>query len=375
MRVLIASDSFGGTLSARAACDAIAAGWRLGAPHDDLALLPLSDGGPGFLAAIATLPEAKLRQVSVRSPLGGDVQAQLCQITETVYLESAQACGRQLIDDSNSRGVREGSTFGVGQLVLLASKIDGIKRIVVGLGGSGTNDGGAGLLAALGGEPAGELVHGGVGLSALPSIDLQEARRRLVGIEIIIATDVDNPLIGPQGASEVYAPQKGASAADVVELEAGLTHFATITDLGLAKAVGAGAAGGLAFGLMLLGGRRVSGIEMIAEALDFQGAIAAADLVITGEGTFDWQSLRGKVIAGVAHFSAKYGKPVVVIAGQVHCARREFMALGVESAYAVAETPSEIEASLADPSGTLARRAEAVAKTWSPQRRAPIAEG
>lgn len=366
MRVLIASDSFGGTLSAQAACDAIAAGWRRGAPPDDLTLLPLSDGGPGFSAVIATLPTAQARSVLVRSPLGVDVEAEIIQIGDAVYLESAQACGRALIDESNSLGVRQGSTFGVGQLVSEALKIDGIKKIVIGLGGSGINDGGAGLLAALGGEPRDLLLGGGIGLANLPRVDLRETRSRFADIELIIATDVDNPLLGPQGASEVYAPQKGASASEVTELEAGLAHFAAMTDPHLAKAPGAGAAGGLAFGLMLLGARRISGIEMIAEAVDLPGAIAAADLVITGEGSFDWQSLRGKVISGVAHFSAKYGKPVVVIAGQVHVARREFMALGVESAYAVAETPAEIEASFADPSGSLARRAEAVARTWSP---------
>lgn len=366
MRVLIASDSFGESLSAEEACEAIARGWRRGAPHDELAIQPLSDGGPGYLNVVATLPNAMLWPVSVRGPLGVEVDAQLCQIGETIYLESAQACGRNLVDDTKSIGVREGSTFGVGQLVLAALKIDGVKKIVVGLGGSGTNDGGAGALSALGAEPAEGLDRGGIGLSNLPTIDLKAAVEKFDGIELIIATDVDNPLLGPQGASEVYAPQKGASAKDVSELEASLTHFAEMTNPDVAREAGAGAAGGLGFGMMLVGARRISGIEMIAEAVDLPRAIAAADLVITGEGSFDWQSLRGKVIAGVAHFSAKSGRPVVVIAGQVHCARREFMALGVESAYAVAETPAEIEASFADPGGSLARRAEAVARTWSP---------
>jgi glycerate kinase len=371
MRVLIASDSFGGTLSAHDACQAIATGWRNAAPHDHLTLLPLSDGGPGFLSVMSSLPITKTWQVSVRSPLGGEVEAQIAQVGQTVYLESAQACGRYLTDETESRGVRQGSTFGVGQLLAHALKSDDVKRIVVGLGGSGTNDAGAGLLAALGAEPCELLSLGGVGLLNVTTVDLEGVRSRFADIDLLIATDVDNPLLGPQGATEVYGPQKGASAADIVELEAALTHFVAITNPELALIAGSGAAGGLAFGLMLLGGRRVSGIEMVAEALNLQGAIDQCDLVITGEGTFDWQSLRGKVIAGVAHFAAKYGKPVVVIAGQVHVARREFMALGVESAYPVAESQAEITASLADPTRALVRRAESVARTWSPGRESP----
>ncbi len=347
----------------------MAIGWKVGAPHDDLTLLPLSDGGPGFLAAIAASaygPNVEIRNFRVRAPLGAEVDAQLCQVNETVYLESAQVCGLNLVGGSGSRAVREGSTFGVGQLLIEALKRDGVKRIVIGLGGSGTNDGGAGLLAALGCEPGPMLTGGGIALGKLPKIDLTEVRDRFAGVELIIATDVDNPLLGPSGASAVYAPQKGAKALDVTELETALTYFAAMTEPIVARVAGAGAAGGLGFGLMLLGAKRISGIEMIAEALDLSGAIAAADLVVTGEGSFDWQSMRGKVIAGVAHFAARHGRPVVVIAGQVHCARREFMALGVESAYAVSETSAEIKASLADPTGALIRRAESVARTWSP---------
>jgi glycerate kinase len=365
MRVLIASDSFGGTLSAQGACEAIAAGWRSAAPHDAVTLLPLSDGGPGFLSAMSSLPMAKTWQVRVCSPLGDEVDAQLVQVADTVYLESAQACGRQFTNDSGSSVVRRGSTFGVGQLLDHALKVPDVKKIVIGLGGSGTNDAGAGLLAAIGCESE-SLTGGGVGLLNAATVDLEGVRRRFAGIELLIATDVDNPLLGAQGATEVYGPQKGATAADIIELEAALTHFAAITNPQLALAPGAGAAGGLAFGLLLVGARRVSGIELVAQALNLDRAIAQSDLVITGEGSFDWQSLRGKVIAGVAHFAAKHGKPVVVIAGQVQVARREFMALGVESAYAVAENQAEIDASLADPARSLLRRAESVARTWSP---------
>lgn len=368
MRVLIASDSFGGTLSARGACQAIARGWKNAAAHDEVKLLPLSDGGPGFLEVLSCLPEIRTWQFKVRSPLGTEVDAQISLVGQTAYLESAQACGRSLINDRVSGGVRAGSTFGVGQLLTHAIEIEGVKRVVVGLGGSGTNDAGAGLLAALGAQPQEALSRGGIGLINLPNIDLARVRERCSEVELLIATDVDNVLLGSQGATQVYAPQKGATPADVVDLEAALSNFAAKTDPRMATVAGSGAAGGLAFGLMLLGGRRVSGIELVAQALDLEHAIAESDLVITGEGSFDWQSLRGKVIAGVAHFAAKYGKPVVVIAGQVHVARREFMALGVESAYAVAESQAEIADSLRSPTAALVSRAEAVARTWSPDR-------
>ncbi len=366
MRVLVATDSFGGTLSALEASEVIAEGWRKAAPHDVVRTFPLADGGPGFLAAIAKLPNAQLWKIRVHGPLGDEVDAGLCMIEDTVYIESALACGRHLVPNAGSSVVRNGTTFGVGELLLHAASVAGVRRIVVGLGGSATNDGGSGLLAALGCEPSSMLTRGGIGLIDLPKISLEQARAKLAGIELIIATDVDNPLLGPQGASEVYGPQKGASASDVIELENAFAHFAEMTDPSLAGAAGAGAAGGLGFGLLLAGGRRVSGIDLIANTLKLDEAVAVSDIVITGEGSFDWQSLRGKVIAGVAHFAAKYGKPVVVIAGQVHCSRREYMALGVESAYAVAETPSEIEQALADPIGTLASRTKSVARTWSP---------
>ncbi|HUW78505.1 MAG TPA: glycerate kinase [Candidatus Nanopelagicaceae bacterium] len=369
MRVLIASDSFGSSLSAEDACKAIATGWANAAPHDRVDILPLSDGGPGFVSVMSRLTGAKTLEVPIHSPLGSQITASIVIAGESAFIESAQACGRNLIDDTASLGVRCGSTFGVGELVARALDIGGIKKIVVGLGGSGTNDGGAGLLSALGATPSDLLNSGGAALGDVSEVNVDRPRERSSGVELLIATDVDNPLTGPQGATEVYAPQKGATVADVAELEAALTHFAAITDPALSSAPGSGAAGGLGFGFMLIGASRRSGIELVSESVSLDQAIARSDLVITGEGSFDWQSLRGKVIAGVSHTAAKLGKPVVVIAGQVLLARREFLGLGVESAYAVAQTPTEVANSLADPVCTLIRRAESVARTWSPASR------
>jgi glycerate kinase len=256
---------------------------------------------------------------------------------------------------------------------------------VVGLGGSGTNDGGAGMLAALGAGRPELLAVGGARLGDLPDDGLQglpRARERLQGVDLVLATDVDSPLLGLQGASAVFAPQKGATPEMAQELESALGHFTEVagktlpatTDLLTGgerrpdRMPGAGAAGGLGYGLLLLGGRRVSGVEAVLQAVAFDGLVRASDLVVTGEGTFDWQSLGGKVVAGVAEAALSRAKPTVVIAGQVHVGRRDSMALGISGTYAVAEKPEQVASALADPSGTLSARTRRVATTWSPRR-------
>ncbi len=207
-------------------------------------------------------------------------------------------------------------------------------------------------------------------------------RDRFGGIELLIATDVDSPLLGLHGASAVFAPQKGASPAVAQALESALGRFTEVVSRTLPSSrdllsgqprrldrlPGAGAAGGLGYGLMLLGGRRVSGVEEVLSAVGFADVVGAADLVITGEGCFDWQSLRGKVVAGVAEAALAAAIPTVVIAGQTMVGRREAMTLGLSGTYAVAETPEQVEAAVADPVGTLAARTARVATTWSPNR-------
>ena len=388
MHVVIAPDCFTGTLTAQQAAQAMADGWRETAPHDLLTLLPLSDGGPGFLDVLgAARPDAETLAVTVADPLGREVPAAVLVVEgaagRTAYVESAQSAGLHLLD-AGERNPAVTSTWGVGQL-LEAALATGATRIVVGLGGSATNDGGAGLLAALGVGRPGDLARGGLQLGELGDdalAGLDAVRGRFAGVELVLASDVESPLLGLQGASAVFAPQKGASPELAQELERALGRYVEVvrrtlpetTDLLTAKPVrldkqpGAGAAGGLGYALYLLGGRRVSGVGEVLSAVGFRDLLAAADLVVTGEGSFDWQSLQGKVVAGVAATALETATPSIVIAGQTLVGRREAMTLGLSGAYAVATTREQVEAAMADPVGTLAARTARVAATWSPRR-------
>ena len=386
MRVLIAPDCFTGTLSAGQAADAIAEGWRRRAPADVLTLVPLSDGGPGFLDVLSRALDGTMVPTTVHDPLGRPVPATILIVDvdgrRTAYLESAQACGLDLLAQGE-RNPMVTSTYGVGQLIE-AAVAEGASRVVVGLGGSGTNDGGAGMLAALGAGDPTVLATGGAALRDLDDAALHglaEVRGRLRAVEVVLASDVDSPLLGFHGASAVFAPQKGATAEMAQELESSLGRFTEVVgkavkpardlltgkEMRLDSEPGAGAAGGLGYGLLLLGGRRVSGVQAVLDAVGLAPIVHAADLVVTGEGTFDWQSMRGKVVAGVAQAGLANGTPVVVIAGQVQVGRREMMELGISGSYAVAENPDQVAAALADPAGTLSALTARVATTWSPR--------
>jgi glycerate kinase len=387
MRILIAPDCFTGTLSAGEAAEAMAEGWRRSAPQDDLTLVPLSDGGPGFLEVLSQVLGGTTIPVTVLDPLGRPVPAVILIVdvgdSRTAYIESALACGLHLLAESE-RNPMVTSTYGVGQL-LEAAVAAGATSVVLGLGGSGTNDGGAGMLAALGAGDPDALAAGGARLSDLADdalAGLAAVRERLQAVEIILATDVDSPLLGFHGASAVFGPQKGATPEMTQQLESALGRFTEVVsrvlpagkdlltgkEIRLDREPGAGAAGGLGYGLILLGGRRVSGVQAVLDAVGFDSLVKDADLVVTGEGSFDWQSLQGKVVAGVAQAALAGAKPAIVIAGQAQVGRRESMELGISGTYAVAENPEQVAAALADPAGTLSARTTRVADTWSPQR-------
>jgi glycerate 2-kinase len=239
--------------------------------------------------------------------------------------------------------------------------------VVVGLGGSGSNDGGAGLLAALGAvaTPAGALDHGPSTLQDLESVRLDAARARVDGVELVVASDVDNPLLGLIGATNVYGPQKGVAADRLQAVDAVLERLAAATVKQVALAKGAGAAGGLGFGLMLLGATRSPGIALVADVVGLADRARRADLVVTGEGAFDFSSRSGKVPYGVAQVAAEAVRPCIALAGKVLIGSREMRAVGIESAYSMVDLVGE-EASFADPSGSLAALAERTARTWSP---------
>jgi glycerate kinase len=363
VRVIVAPDCFGGTLTAVAAARAIVDGWTRTAPDDELLPIPVSDGGPGFLEVLAAAGLGEVVGVTVADPLGRPVPGGVLLSGGTAYLESAQAAGLHLLGPDERDPLRA-SSAGVGQLVRAALDA-GAQQIVVGLGGTAVNDGGAGLLAALG-------LGGAAGWLDAGTLDPTGLDPRLQDVTLIAATDVDNPLLGLHGASAVYGPQKGASPHDVQRLDAALARWAAALrrDLGadVADRPGAGAAGGLGAALYALGATRRSGIGMVLDAVGLAEQVADADLVVTGEGSYDAQSLRGKAVSGVARTAAEQALPCLVLAGTVEVGVREAAAHGVDAAYATADLAGSAEASRAQAAFWLAELAARVARQWSPSR-------
>lgn len=360
MRVLIAPDKFAGTLTAVEAADAIARGWLRRDPGATVDLVPMADGGPGFVDVLHASLGGRLVEAQVRGPLGGTVPAQVLVAGDTAYVESAQACGLHL---TGQREPERASTHGVGELVALAAA-QGVRRVVVGAGGSGTSDGGAGLLAALGATADAALDGGADGLAGISTVDLGAAREAVAGVELVLASDVDNPLTGLFGAAKVYGPQKGLDEEAVARVDAVLEQYAHACDRRTSLEPGAGAAGGLGFAMLLLGAARRPGLDVVAEAVGLADRMRVADLVVTGEGAFDYSSRAGKVPYGVAQWAGEQLRPCVVLAGQVLVGAREMRALGVDGAYAMVEAVGE-ERSFADPGGSLADLAERVARSWT----------
>src|SRR5262245_16965801 len=360
MRVLIAPDKFAGTLTAVEASRAIAEGWSRQAAGDELDLAPMADGGPGFVDVLHEALGGELSAVTVSGPHREPVPGAVLRRGERAWVESAQACGLALTGGERAESA---TTWGVGELVMHAIEA-GATDIVVGLGGSGTNDGGAGLLGALGATADRPLDDGAVGLDGITRVDLAPARDRLAGITLTAASDVDSTLTGMFGATRTYGPQKGIPEERLPAVDAVLEQLAAATDRRTALAKGAGAAGGLGFGLLLLGANRQPGFDVVAEAVDLAARARAVDLVLTGEGAFDFSSRSGKVPYGVASVAAEALRPCVALAGRVLVGSREMRALGIESAYSLVDLVGE-ERALTDPARSLAALAERVARTWS----------
>ncbi len=332
--MLLVPDCFGGTLTAAQAAQALAAGWRSARPHDDLVLQPLSDGGPGWLDV---LPGSRITAL-VTDPRGRPTLASFVLHGTTGYVEAAEAAGLHLLDAAD-RDPSVTTSYGVGELVLAAVQA-GATRVVVGLGGTATNDGGAGLLAALGLLTPGlrALCPGGLPPGEGPPAELS-------GIELVAATDVDNPLLGELGATRVFAPQKGASPEQVETLETAMACWADAFEehrgVRARDLPGAGAAGGLGFALLTLGATRLAGLDVVAQAVGLDALVAGADLVVTGEGRLDGSSTRGKVVGGVAARALEHGIPCVAVAGEVLLGRREAAAAGLAEAVALLDHAPE----------------------------------
>ncbi len=360
MRVLIAPDKFAGTLTAVEAAQAIADGWARHAPADELDLAPMADGGPGFVDVLHATLGGEISGVTITGPHHQRVPGAVLTLGDRAWVESAQACGLTLTGGERAESA---TTWGVGELVMHALEA-GATDVVVGLGGSGTNDGGAGLLGALGATADRPLDAGATGLEGITTVDLGPARARVAEATLTCASDVDSPLTGLFGATKTFGPQKGIDEDRLAIVDALLEQLAAATDRRVALAKGAGAAGGLGFALLLLGATRRPGFDVVADALDLARRARAADLVLTGEGAFDFSSRSGKVPYGVATVAAEALRPCVALAGQVLVGAREMRALGVESAYSLVDLVGE-EQALGDPAGSLARLAERVARTWS----------
>lgn len=348
MRVMVAPDSFGETLTSNEAAAAIARGWASGRPSDEVVLAPQSDGGPGFVDVLAA-HRGEVQIVEVEGPLGQTVRARWLLDDATAYIEAAAACGLGLLGGPpTTHSALKSSSFGVGQLIQAALDVDGIDRIHVGLGGSSCTDGGRGMIRALGG--------------------LTAATRRLGRIDLVAATDVENPLLGEHGAAHVFGPQKGADAAMVDLLEDLNRDWATVLKLesggDVSELPGAGAAGGIGAALFALGGRRESGAAVVAEVTEQRTLLESVDVVVTGEGKFDSQSLRGKLVTELA-LAAGAGVPTIVLAGQVQLDQAQLATAGIARAYSVTEFAGSIEKSMSDAEHQLELLAKVAADEFS----------
>jgi len=377
VRVLIAPDSFKGSLNPTSVANALADGWRRARPDDSLTLIPLADGGEGFMEAIRAASTDWLElPVHARDPLDRPMRATFLRRGDQGVIELAAASGLSRVA-ADERDAMAASTFGTGQVMAAGIGL-GVRSIVLGLGGSATTDGGAGLLTALGArfvDAAGlDVARGGGGLGAIADVDLDEIAPVLGEVRLTVASDVRNPLLGERGAAATYGPQKGATAAQVRKLDAHLAHYAYLLEKASGHAIrdvpGAGAAGGTTAGLLAIADRFETfeirpGVEVVMELTGFDDALTAADLVLTGEGRIDEQTGFGKTAMGVAQRARDAGKPCISFGGGV--TPEGIATLGALGAVVVPviEQPQTVEEAMAAGSKPLVRAAERAARLVS----------
>ena len=370
MRIVIAPDSFKECLAAEQVASAIARGWRQAAPEDQITEVPLADGGEGTTVALTEARKGELHEVTVTGPLGQPVTARygLVNDGETAIVEVAEGSGLHCVP-ANERNAMAASSRGTGEL-LLAALAHRPKTLIMGLGGSATTDGGVGILQALGARlldaRGQDITAGGTGLEQLASVDLKPAIDRLSGVRLVVACDVNNPLLGPNGAAAVFGPQKGANAQQVVQLDANLGHFAALVQqqgFDIASFPGSGAAGGIG-GMVagILGAQLRPGIELVMETVELESHVKGADLVITAEGAIDAQSAYGKTPAGVAGLASKYGVPVVGLAGKLGAELGELHQLGLTAAFSITPAPMDLQQAYQQAEANLEQSAEQLAR-------------
>ncbi len=369
MQILVVPDSFKESLSAKEVSDAIAKGIHSVDPKISIKQLPFSDGGEGALDLLQNLFEGELVTMSTIDAMGRSIKAPYFRFTDrkAAWIELSQASGLAQIE-VDKRNPLLASTYGTG-LQIRHALDHGAEEIYLGIGGSATNDGGTGILSALGGlfsDAEGEmLLPGGGFLTELDHIDVEAIPQ----FKIKVACDVSNPLLGKQGATAVYGPQKGVTPEMEPQLEAGLANFSKhielLTQKSVAEVPGAGAAGGCATGLHgLLGAELVSGFELLAELSHLEEQIAASDLIVTAEGRIDGQSLEGKLPVGVAKLAKKHHKPVVVLAGSIGEHLDPLYALGIDAIFSIQNKPCTLEESMNNAAKLLESTAQRVFKLY-----------
>jgi glycerate kinase len=372
-KVVIAPDSFKESLSAMEVAEAIERGFRQIYPQVQYVKLPMADGGEGTVDSMVAATGGEIVRVEVTGPLGQSVSAfyGLLGEGETAVIEMAAASGLHLAP-KGQRDPRITTSYGTGELILAALE-RGVKAIILGIGGSATNDGGAGMMQALGARLLDDqqqpLPPGGAALARLAQIDLSAVDPRLQQVSVTAACDVDNPLCGPHGASAVFGPQKGATPEMVTQLDSALNHFGRLlqqaTGREVLNAPGAGAAGGMGAALLgMLNARLRPGIEIVIETLRLEEALRDADLVITGEGRLDSQSIHGKTPIGVARVAKHYGLPVIGIAGSLSKDYQVVHQHGIDAAFSVLDRVVTLEEALADAADNLEVTARNVAAVW-----------
>jgi len=356
VRIIIAPDSYKGSVSAAGVADAMQKGFLQVFPEAEIMKIPIADGGEGTVQALVSATNGTLAYETVRGPLGEPVRAHWGKLGDgkTAVIEMAAASGLPLVP-IESRNPRVTCSYGTGQL-MKAALDRGLRRMIVGIGGSATNDGGAGMARALGARfldaEGNELAAGGAALGRLADIDLRGIDARLDESEVIVACDVDNPLWGPRGASAVFGPQKGATREMVAELDAALHVFADVaqrvTGRDVASRPGAGAAGGLGAGLMWFAGAVLRpGVDIVLDVTRFESHVSRCDLVITGEGMTDFQTAFGKAPVGVAKIAKRYGKPVICVSGGLGKGADEVLRHGIDCVMSVVPGPMRLEECMA----------------------------
>jgi glycerate kinase len=356
LKVVIAPDSYKGCLSALEVAKAMERGVLSVFPSAEVRKIPIADGGEGTVAALVTATNGQLRQTKVTDPLGNKINAHWGVLGDgrTAVIEMAAASGLPLVP-KEKRDPRVTTTYGTGELIK-AALAEGLAKIIIGIGGSATNDGGTGMARALGVrflDAAGqEVAAGGGSLAEICQIDTTGLDPRLNNTEIVVACDVDNPLCGTRGASAVFGPQKGATPEMVQQLDAGLAKYASCARLAtgrdVAEKAGAGAAGGLGAGLMFFTPAQLKpGVEIVLDAVGFSDIVRDADFVITGEGRTDFQTAFGKAPVGVAKAAKTHGAPVFCISGGLGDGADDVLAQGIDAVMSICDRPLSLEECMA----------------------------